>query len=68
VRLSDVQDGYWLTPDGTWMRWVPAPDVTSCSIDGVRVTVARTVDTGTTTGVERGVWRALDDCVMERPA
>jgi hypothetical protein len=82
VDYDDLQGGYWRTADGTWMCGLPAPgfgigSLTKHTItehDDGTITVSPSILVDTGDGrrwhgyLERGVWRALDDCVLERPA
>lgn len=76
------QGGYWRTADGTWMCGVPAPgfgvgnlskhDVVEHDDGTITVSPSILVETGDGRRwhgfLNRGVWEALDDCVLERPA
>lgn len=77
-----LQGGYWRTQGGTWMCGVPAPgfgvgNLTKHNIteheDGT-ITVSPSILVETGDGrrwhgfLVAGVWRALDDCVLECPA
>lgn len=77
-----LRGGYWRTHGGVWMCGVPAHgfgigSLTKHNIteheDGT-ITVSPSILFETGNGrrwhgyLERGEWRALDDCVLERPA
>lgn len=82
VDHDDLQGGYWRAPDGTWMCGLPVAGfgigrlgnhtVTEHEDGTITVSPSILVETGDGRRwhgyLERGVWRALDDCVLERPA
>lgn len=82
VDYDDLQGGYWRTAAGTWMCGLPAPgfgigNLTKHTVtehDDGTITVSPSILVETGDGrrwhgwLQRGVWRALDDCVLERPA
>ncbi len=83
VDHDDLRGGYWRTAGGTWLCAVPAPGfgvgnrLTRHAVteheDGT-ITVSPSILVTKGDGrrwhgyLERGVWRALDDCVLERPS
>jgi hypothetical protein len=79
---ADLRGGYWRAPDGTWICGVPAPhfgigslinhDVTEHEDGTITVSPSILVETGDGRRwhgyLRKGVWEALDDCVLEMPS